>query len=48
MASILFSILLTIVGIFLGIVAITIINYLRGVNATKKSEEIIEKAKYII
>ena len=45
MASILFSILLTIVGIFLGIVAITIINYLRGVNATKKSEEIIEKAK---
>lgn len=45
MASILFSILLTIVGIFLGIVAITIVNYLRGVNATKKSEEIIEKAK---
>ena len=45
MAIILFSILLNIVGIFLGIVAITIINYLRGVNATKKSEEIIEKAK---
>ena len=45
MTNILFSILLTIVGIFLGIIGITIINYFRGVNAAKKAEDIIEKAK---
>jgi len=45
MTSILFSILLTIVGIFLGIIIITIINYMRGINASKKADEIIEKAK---
>ena len=45
MANILFSILLTIVGIFLGIIGITIVNYMRGVNAVKNAEKIIEKAK---
>lgn len=45
MASILFSILLTIVGIFLGIIGITIINHLRGVNASKQAEKIVEKAR---
>ena len=45
MDNILFSILLTIVGIFLGIIGVTIVNYLRGVNASKKADELIEKAK---
>ncbi len=45
MDNILFSILLAIVGIFLGAVGMAIVNYLRGVSASKKAEEIIEKAK---
>lgn len=45
MDNILFSILLTIVGIFLGIIVSIIINYIRGNNASKKADDIIEKAK---
>ena len=45
MDNILFSILLTIVGIFLGIIVSIVISYIRGNNASKKAEELIEKAK---
>ena len=45
MNEILFSILLTIVGIFLGAIITFVVNYLRDVNANKKAEQIIEKAK---
>ena len=45
MSNIMFSILLTIVGVFLGIIVSIIINNIRGNNALKKAEELIEKAK---
>jgi len=45
MDNILFSILLTIVGIFLGFIVSIIINNIKGNNASKKAEELIEKAK---
>lgn len=45
MDNILFSILLTIVGIFLGIIVSIIISYIKGNSASKKAEDLIEKAK---
>ena len=45
MNNAMFSILLTIVGVFLGIIGTIIISYIRGNNASKKAEELIEKAK---
>ncbi|MFI3307856.1 MAG: ribonuclease Y [Mycoplasmatota bacterium] len=41
----LFSILLVFLGIFIGIMATFIFNYLKNVNATSKAEAILEKAK---
>ena len=45
MGNIVFSILLVLVGIFIGVILILIINYLRGVNSSKKIDTMLEKAK---
>ena len=45
MDNITFSILLGLIGLFIGIVVMLIINYIRGEMASKKSEQMIEKAK---
>lgn len=45
MENILFSILLVLIGLFVGIILISIINYIRGTAASKKAEQIIEEAK---
>ncbi len=45
MENILFSILLVLIGLFVGIILISIINYMRGSSALKKAEQIIEDAK---
>ena len=45
MDNIIFSILLVLMGLFIGIILITIINYIREVSASRKAEKIIENAK---
>ncbi len=45
MENIVFSILLVLIGIFVGIITLFIINYVRGNSASKKAEKVIEKAK---
>ena len=40
-----FSILLVLVGIFLGIIVFIIINYIRGIRVNKKADNMLEKAK---
>ena len=45
MNSIAFSILLVLIGIFIGIICILIFNYLRNNNTSKKIENMLEKAK---
>ena len=45
MGNIVFSILLVFVGIFIGIILMFIINYLRGINSSKKIDSMIEKAR---
>ncbi len=45
MDNIVFSILLVLIGIFVGIITLFIINYIRGNSVSKKAEKIIEKAK---
>ena len=45
MNSIVFSILLVLVGIFVGVIFILIINYLRGISSSKKIDNMLEKAK---
>ena len=45
MDNILFSILLVLIGIFVGIITLFIINYIKGISASKKAEKLIEKAK---
>jgi ribonuclease Y len=45
MENILFSILFVLIGLFVGIILISIINYMRGTAASKKAEQIIEEAK---
>lgn len=45
MDNISFSILLGLIGLFIGIVVMLMINYIRGELASKKAEQIIEKAK---
>lgn len=41
----LFSILLVLIGFFVGIIIIVVINYVRGVNTSKKIDKMLEKAK---
>lgn len=43
--NIIFSILLILIGIFLGIITLIIINYIKGNSASKKAEKLLEKAK---
>ena len=45
MDNIAFSILLVLIGLFVGIILMSIINYIKGSKAEKKAELIIEKAK---
>lgn len=45
MNTIIFSILLVLIGLFTGISCMFIINYIKGSTATKKAEKIIEKSK---
>ena len=45
MNSIFFSILLVIIGLFVGGIVVIFVNYLRGVSASGKAEEILKQAK---
>ncbi len=45
MNSILFSILLVIIGLFVGGIAVILFNYLRGVSASGKADEVLKQAK---
>ncbi len=45
MNNVIFSILLVLVGIFIGIILMFIVNYIRGIASNKKAEQILEKAK---
>ena len=45
MNNIIFSILLVLIGIFIGIICIIVINYFRGINSSKKIDAMLEKAK---
>ena len=45
MNEIVLSILLVLVGLFLGIILMFIINYVKGINASKKIEALLERAK---
>ena len=45
MDSIAFSILLVLIGLFVGIILMFIINYIKGSKAEKKAELLLEKAK---
>ena len=45
MNNIIFSILLVILGLFVGIITMIILNYIKGLSASKKAEKTIEKAK---
>ena len=45
MNNIVFSILLVLIGIFVGVIFILIINYLRGISSSKKIDNMLEKAK---
>ena len=45
MSNIVFSILLFLVGIFIGIIFVFVINYIRGVNSSKKIDSMLEKAR---
>ncbi len=45
MNGVIFSILLVLIGLFVGIILITVINYIRDVSISKKAEKMIEAAK---
>ncbi len=45
MSSTIFSILLVIIGLFVGIILMVILGYIRGFSATRKANSLIEKAK---
>lgn len=45
MNTVIFSILLVLVGLLAGMIAMFIINYVRGITAAKKAEKILEKSK---
>jgi len=45
MNEIVFSILLVLIGLFVGIITMFIVNYVKGVSASSKSEKILEYAK---
>ena len=45
MTNIIFSILLVIIGLFVGIIFMIILNYVKGLRASKAAEQILENAK---
>ncbi|MBP3921027.1 MAG: ribonuclease Y [Bacilli bacterium] len=45
MNSTILSILLVLIGIFIGVIVIIVINYFRGINSSKKIDTMLEKAK---
>ena len=45
MTNTIFSILLVVIGLFVGIILTIIVSYMRGLAASKKAEALIEKAK---
>ena len=45
MNEVIFSILLVLIGLFVGIIIMFLINYLKGVKAKADAEKIIENAK---
>ena len=45
MNGIAFSILLVLIGIFIGIISVILFNYFRNNNLSKKIENMLEKAK---
>jgi len=45
MSDIIFSILLVLIGLFVGIIVMFIVNYIKGASAENKAEKIIESAK---
>ena len=45
MGNVVISVLLVLIGIFVGMILIFVFNYIRGNKAAKKIEETIEKAK---
>ncbi len=45
MSNLIISILLVLVGIFIGVILIIVINYLRGINSSKKIDTMLEQAK---
>ena len=48
MNDMIISILLVLIGFFVGIVAVFIINYIRGTHASKKIEKMLEDAKQVL
>ena len=48
MNDMIISILLVLIGFFVGIVAVFIINYIRGTHASKKIEKMLEDAKKLV
>jgi biopolymer transport protein ExbB/TolQ len=45
MDNVMLSILLVLIGLFVGIILMFIFNYIKNLNLSKKAENIIEKAK---
>ena len=45
MNEMIFSILLVLIGFFIGTIAIIIVNYLRGISTTSKIDKMLENAK---
>ena len=45
MNNVILSILLILIGLFIGIILMFVINYIKGINISKKSEAMLEKAK---
>ena len=47
MNNVILSILLVLVGLFIGIILMFVINYIKGINVAKKTEALLEKAGMI-
>lgn len=45
MNNIILSILLVLIGLFIGIILMFVINYIKGINITKKTEALLDKAR---
>ncbi len=45
MNDVIFSIMLVLIGLFVGIILITVVNYIRDISISKKAEKLLENAK---